>query len=63
MNMSNNYKDNAQSDLRDFETRFNELKADGCLKGKSVAFYESQLGVYKERLKGYTHKEQKPYWT
>lgn len=63
MNMSNNYKDNAQSDLRDFEKRFEELQEQGALKPKAVARYDSLLGIYREKLKGYTHKDQKPYWT
>lgn len=63
MNMSNNYKDNAQADLKKFEDRLNEMKAEGLLKDKACSLYESELGIYKERLKGYTHKDQKPYWT
>lgn len=63
MNMSNNYKDNAQADLKDLEARFGELKAAGVLKEKEAAAFESQIRIYRERLKGYTHKDQKPYWT
>lgn len=63
MNMSNNYKDNAQADLQDLEKRFEELKAEGVLKPKEIAEYDSKIGIYKERLKGFTHKDQKPYWT
>lgn len=63
MNMSNNYKDAAQKGLLEFEEVLNGMKEDGALKGKVLEAYESQLGIYKERLKGYTHKDQKPYWT
>lgn len=63
MNMSNNYKDNAQMDLKEFEELFAEVKASGKLNPKKVAKYESYLGDYQARLKGYTHKDQKPYWT
>ena len=63
MNMSNNYKDNAQMDLKDFEELFEEVKAKGKLNPKKLAKYESYLGDYRARLKGYTHKDQKPYWT
>lgn len=63
MDMSNNYKDNAQADLRDFEARFEEIKAAGGLKEKAVAHYQEVLGTYRARLVGYTHKDQKPYWT
>ncbi|MBR1861946.1 MAG: hypothetical protein IJ796_08845 [Lachnospiraceae bacterium] len=63
MNMSNNYKDNAQMDLQDFENRFNEFCEQGKLKDKTRQKYESILETYKIKLKGYTHKDQKPYWT
>lgn len=63
MNMANNYKDNAQSDLRDLEARYEELKAAGVLKSKEIELFERQITGYRERLKGYSHKDQKPYWT
>lgn len=63
MNMSNNYKDNAQMDLKDLEEAFAEIKEKGKLNPKKLAKYEISLGDYQARLKGYTHKDQKPYWT
>lgn len=63
MNMSNNYKDNAQEDLRDFEMMLSSFKENGKIKGKSLSKYEVILGDYKAKMKGYTHKDQKPYWT
>lgn len=63
MNMSNNYKDAAQKGLQEFEEVFAGMVECGDIKGKVADYYESQLGIYKERLKGYTHKDQKPYWT
>lgn len=63
MDMSNNYKDNAQADLRDLEARYGELKAEGVLREKDAAAFENRIQTYRERLKGYTHKDQKPYWT
>lgn len=63
MNMSNNYKDAAQKNFQELEAKFNEMKENGTLKAKLVPIYESRIGVYKEKLKGYTHKDQKPYWT
>ena len=63
MNMSNNYKDNAQMDLQDLEETFNELCDQGKLKEKTRQKYESILETYRIKLKGYTHKDQKPYWT
>ncbi len=64
MNMSNNYKDNAQMDLQEFEDTFNtEFCQQGKPKEKTQKKYESILETYKVKLKGYTHKDQKPYWT
>jgi hypothetical protein len=62
MNMANNYKDVAQSNLRKFETTFAEYNANSHLKEKEVPVYESLLGTYQAKLKGYTYKDQKPYW-
>ena len=62
MNLSNNYKDNAQENLRELESMIEELKEAGGLKASSLARYESICGIYKEKLKGYSHKDQKPYW-
>ena len=63
VNMSNNYKDNAQEALRDLESMIEALKSEGKLKPKKLAKYESAMEDYKIRLKGYSHKDQKPYWT
>ena len=63
MNLSNNYKDNAQSDLKDLIETYEEFKAQGVLKEKTLKKYEDIIETYKERLKGYGHKDQKPYWT
>lgn len=63
MNMSNNYKDAAQMNLREFEDKLTELKESGKAKQKVLDAYESRLGIYKEKCKGYTHKDQKPFWT
>ena len=63
MNMSNNYKDNAQADFAKYEKLLAEVKASGKMKEKKLAHYESLYGIYQVKLKGYTHKDQKPYWT
>ena len=63
MNMSNNYKDNAQSAYSEYVKLFEEVKASGKLKPKKLAYYEQLLDTYGIKLKGYTHKDQKPYWT
>ena len=62
MNMSNNYKDAAQSNLREFEALFYELKAGGKLNAKQEVRYETLLKEYTERMKNYSHKDQKPTW-
>lgn len=63
VNMSNNYKDNAQDNFRELEQVFGEMKQQGVLKEKTILKYEGIISEYKEKLKGYSHKEQKPYWT
>lgn len=63
INMSNNYKDNAQDNLKELEASFEELKNEGKLKDKEIALFEDRIATYKEKMKGYTHKDQKPYWT
>lgn len=63
MNMSNNYKDNAQKNLEEFEYALSRFTEQGRIKEKSRAKYEETLTAFKERLKGYSHKDQKPYWT
>ena len=63
MNMANNYKDNAQSDLRELEETFGGFLTEGLLKEKDAAVYEARIKAYQEKLKGYSHKDQKPYWT
>ncbi len=63
MNLSNNYKDNAQDNLKQLEEMMDKLKSSGKLKGGSLSKYESTLESYRGKLKGYAHKDQKPYWT
>ncbi|MCR5332062.1 MAG: hypothetical protein K6E62_12905 [Lachnospiraceae bacterium] len=62
MNMSNNYKDNAQDNLKEFEIKLNELRYSEKINDKIFSKYESILDSYKEKMKGYSHKDQKPYW-
>lgn len=62
MNMSNNYKDAAQSNLKEFEELFTELSSGGKLNEKQKNRYEGLLKEYKEKMKEYSHKDQKPYW-
>ena len=62
-NRSNNYKDNAQADYKKLIKRFEELKDDGSLNDKQLAYYKNVIDNYKIYLRGYTHKDQTPYWT
>lgn len=63
MNMSNNYKDNAQDNLKEFEHAYEEYKTVGKLSEKACKYYSALLEEYRGKLKGYTHKDQTPYWT
>ncbi len=62
MDMSNNYKDNAQDDLKELEAAIGELKSSGGIKAGALVKYENILDELKEKMKGYSHKDQKPYW-
>lgn len=62
MNVSNNYKDAAQLNLKEFETLLEELESAGMLKDKQISYYRGQLQSFKERMKNFTHKDQKPFW-
>ncbi len=62
INMSNNYKDNAQDNLRELEAVYEISKSENRLKEKALSEYGRILDEYKEKLQGYTHKDQKPYW-
>ena len=62
MNMSNNYKDNAQDNLKELEVAINGMRETGALKPKVFDKYDAILSDYREKMKGYSHKDQKPYW-
>ncbi len=62
MNMSNNYKDNARDDLKELEATLNGLRTTGGMGQRALTKYESILADLKEKMKGYSHKDQKPYW-
>lgn len=61
-NLSNNYKDAAHEALELFEQRLSELTSEGKLKEKARKEYETKRVSYQETLKGFSHKDQKPYW-
>jgi len=62
MNMANNYKDNAQDNLKELASALDGLHSSGDLKPKVLEKYDAILSDYRERMKGYSHKDQKPYW-
>lgn len=62
MNMSNNYKDNAQDDLRELEAEIDRLRSSGDIKPHALEKYCGILDGLREKMKGYSHREQKPYW-
>lgn len=63
LNMSNNYKDNAQADFKVFCERFEGLVKQGKLSEKKRLHYQAIREEYESKLMGFTHKDQKPYWT
>ena len=62
-NISNNYKDAAQSYLKEYEAKLAELEEAGKLKENQAKYYHDELDSLKIRMKNFTHKDQKPYWT
>lgn len=62
MNVSNNYKDAAQSGLKDLEAELKRLEDAGKIEEKSKVYYEERLSSFKEKMKNFTHKDQKPTW-
>lgn len=63
MNMQNNYKDAAHKSLGDYESQLEAYKTTGALKEKVIPHYQEMLDMYKQQLQGYSHNDQKPYWT
>ncbi len=62
-NAANNYKDAAQDYFRQYESRFEELKAEGRLNQRQIEHYGALLSDFRGRMKDFSHKDQKPYWT
>lgn len=58
-NMANNYKDAAQEALKEFEEKLEDIS----FKESKKQAYELLLKDYKNKMKEFTHKAQKPYWT
>ena len=62
-NASNNYKDAAQEAVECLERKINEFWENGQLSEKKKLEYSARLTRYKRELEGFTHKDQKPYWS
>ena len=62
MNASNNYKDAAQANLKEFEAALRALEAAGQLGEKEREYYEEKLSALKDRLQKFTHADQKATW-
>ncbi len=62
MDLANNYKDNAQDALKELITAFDGMCSSSSMKPNVLSRYESIIEGYKEKMKGYSHKDQKPYW-
>ena len=61
-NMSNNYKDAAQKDYKDFLKRYDELSKDGKLSDKVTVYYQGVIEEYASKLSKFTHKDQPTKW-
>lgn len=59
-NASNNYKDNAQRNYKEFLQLYDQLKADGKLKAKQITYYEEVMKELAVSMKNYSHFEQRP---
>ena len=62
MNVSNNYKDAAQLNLKELEAMFAEYETAGRLDEKQIVRYSGVIDSLKGRMKNFTHKDQKPTW-
>lgn len=61
--MENNYKDIARLTLEELKQKFSELTEEGKLTEREIERYTSIINGYDVRMVGYSHKDQKPYWT
>ena len=62
-NVANNYEDAAQEAVECLERKINEFWENGQLSEKKKLEYSARLTRYKRELEGFTHKDQKPYWS
>ena len=62
MNMSNNYKDAAQTDYKELLDLYAQLEDKGVLSDRQKNYYKEVIEDYSVKMRNYTHKDQKPYW-
>lgn len=58
-NASNNYKDAAQDNYRQFLKLFQEYKEGGQLKKRQIAYYQEIIRELEPQMKKYTHFDQR----
>ena len=58
-NASNNYKDAAQDNYRQFLKMFEEYKEHGQLKKRQISYYEEKIRELEPQMKKYTHFDQR----
>ena len=63
MNIQNNYKDTALQDVAKFEETLKFLVENKKIKDYKAEDYTEILDEFKEKLKGVSNSEQKPYWS
>ena len=50
-------------DFKELVDCFEKLSVAGCLSERQKKYYEDFITKCREEMKGYTHKDQKPFWT
>jgi len=62
MNASNNYKDAAQAAFKEYEELLQSLLAENKLPARQKEYYKARQENFKQEMKNFTHKDQKPTW-
>ncbi len=62
INQSNNYKDAAQENLKEFQKVFEKCLKTNQLNEKQKEYYKKILSDLIIQMKNYTHKDQKVTW-
>ena len=62
MNASNNYKDAAQAAFKEYEELLQSLLAENKLPARQKEYYKVRQESFKQEMKNFTHKDQKPTW-